>query len=77
MIETIVRAGQGEQLNPQRHLIITVHGIRTYGQWQRRLERLVRSSEPKVEFYHYHFGYFSLFAYVTLIFRWLETRRFR
>jgi hypothetical protein len=23
---------------PQSHLIVTVHGIRTYGHWQERLE---------------------------------------
>lgn len=70
-------AGQGEQLNPQRHLIITVHGIRTFGQWQERLEQLVRSAEPNATVYNYHYGYFSIVAFIIPFLRWLITRRFR
>jgi len=77
MLETIVRAGPGEKLNPQRHLIITVHGIRTFGQWQRRLEKLVCSSEPNVRVHNYHYGYFSIVAFMIPVLPWLVTRRFQ
>jgi hypothetical protein len=48
------------------HLIITVHGIRTFGQWQERLERLVTESTnlDDVEFINYKYGYFSVLAFI-------------
>jgi WD40 repeat protein len=77
MSQTLAQDGEGKHLNPHRHLIITVHGIRTFGQWQQRLARLVCSSKPSVEVHNYHYGYFSVVAFVIPIFRWLATRRFR
>jgi hypothetical protein len=64
---------------PGSHLIVTVHGIRTYGRWQERLEALVgaESNDTSVEFINYKFGYFSVFAFVVPFFRWLVVRRFR
>ncbi len=64
-------------MNPQRHLVITVHGIRTFGQWQERLERLVQSREPSIKVYNYHYGYYSILAYIFPPLRWLMTVRFR
>ncbi len=29
------------------HLVITVHGIRTFGKWQERLERMLRFSRSQ------------------------------
>src|SRR6516165_1435912 len=65
--------------SPRSRLIITVHGIRTYGRWQERLEALVtaQSNDPSLEFVNYKFGYFSIFAFIIPIFRWLVVRRFR
>jgi WD40 repeat protein len=61
------------------HLIVTVHGIRTFGQWQERLELLVKGNEPneEIEFVNYKFGYFSVLAFIIVPFRWLVVRRFR
>lgn len=61
------------------HLIITVHGIQTYGQWQERLEHLVTAEpiEGQIEFVNYKLGYFSLIAFMIPLFRWLVVRRFR
>jgi hypothetical protein len=39
-----------------KHMVITVHGIRTFGQWQRRLERLVVPVSKHVQFYHFQYG---------------------
>jgi hypothetical protein len=61
----------------QKHLIITIHGIRTYGKWQERLETLVKAVEPNCDFRHYHFNYFSLIAFITPFARWLVTLKFR
>ena len=60
-----------------RHLVITVHGIRTFGQWQQRLEQLVKSTAPDIEIRNYHFGYYSFLAYIIPPLRWLMTLRFR
>jgi len=63
-----------------RHLIITVHGIRTFGQWQERLEALLkRGAHPgeRLEVVHYKYGYFSAFAFLSVALRWVAVRRFR
>lgn len=39
--------------------VISVHGIRTFGQWQVRLRRLIESRTDAVKFHTYKFGYFS------------------
>jgi tetratricopeptide (TPR) repeat protein len=60
-----------------RHVVVTVHGIRTFGLWQERLERLLRHREPDVVVYHYKYGFFSVLAFLIPWLRWLVTRRFR
>lgn len=62
---------------PPRHLIITVHGIRTFGQWQERLEALVHARDPDAHVEHYKYGYFSCVAFMIPFLRWWVTRRFR
>jgi hypothetical protein len=60
-------------------LIITVHGIRTFGQWQERLEKLVTDAahDSEIEFINYKYGYFSVVAFIIPFFRWLVVRKFR
>ena len=60
-------------------LIISVHGIRTFGGWQDRLERLLmqgRPSDPPTVV-SYRYGYFSVIAFLVPFLRWLVVRRFR
>jgi len=59
-----------------KHIVVTVHGIRTFGQWQQRLEMLFKDS-PEIAFYHFRFGYFSIAAFVFPLTRWLLVSRFR
>jgi hypothetical protein len=59
------------------HIVITVHGIRTFGDWQRRLERLVNAESPDIQFYHFQYGYFSILAFIIPFTRWLMVRRFK
>jgi hypothetical protein len=61
------------------HLTVTVHGIRTFGQWQERLERLANAATPgpEIDFINYKYGYFSVIAFIIPFFRWLVVRRFR
>src|SRR5687768_9087987 len=58
-------------------VVVTVHGIRTFGQWQERLEALVREARPDVAFEHYHYGYFSILSFLLPPIRALTTRAFR
>jgi tetratricopeptide (TPR) repeat protein len=60
-------------------LIITVHGIRTHGFWQERLERLLfaRKRPFETHFINYKFGYFSAISFLIPIARNLVARRFR
>jgi hypothetical protein len=61
----------------KRHLIITVHGIRTFGDWQRRLEQLIHAKSPDISVYHFVYGYFSMIGFIVPLTRWLVVRRFR
>ena len=59
------------------HLIITVHGIRTYGNWQAELKDLLEAAEPGVTVLRYQYGFFSSLAFLIPPLRWLVARRFR
>lgn len=62
-----------------KQLIISVHGIRTFGGWQERLERLLlaEGAGRELTVINYKFGYFSVLAFVIPFLRWLVVRRFR
>jgi tetratricopeptide (TPR) repeat protein len=57
--------------------VITVHGIRTFGLWQERLENLLKQREQNIEVYNYKFGYFSVIGFMIPFLRWLVTLKFR
>ncbi|UFW69196.1 hypothetical protein [Bradyrhizobium sp. WU425] len=65
------------------HLVITVHGIRTYGRWQKRLgDALGQDSRWNViggedELMHYRYGIFTLFSFLVPFVRNLAVRQFR
>jgi len=62
-----------------KRLIVTVHGIRTFGNWQERLESLLvaKVGDTNLTIINYKFGYFSVIAFLAPPFRWLVVRRFR
>ncbi len=61
-----------------KHLVITVHGIRTHGAWQDRLSELLASAEPNIYVVNKKYGFFTVIAYLfPLVFRWAIARRFR
>src|SRR6266550_3710991 len=64
-------------MQKKRHLVVTVHGIRTFGQWQERLETLLKSRSPGTTVFNYKYGYFSVLAFIFPPSRWLVTSRFR
>jgi CheY-like chemotaxis protein len=59
------------------HVIITVHGIRTFGAWQTRLEKLVKRVDPGVAFHNFQYGFFSVLGFIFPPTRWLLTSRFQ
>lgn len=61
---------------PPRHVVITVHGIRTFGGWQSRLAHLVREVEPDCEVRSFKFNYFNALAFWFPPTRWLVVRSF-
>jgi hypothetical protein len=60
-----------------RPVLITVHGIRTFGQWQDRLKKLVTAANPNIEVKEYGYGYFSVVAFLIPVVRWLAVIGFR
>jgi tetratricopeptide (TPR) repeat protein len=62
-----------------KHLVISVHGIRTFGNWQERLEAMLRQHDPSPELkvINYKYGYFSIFAFMMPFLRGLVVRSFR
>jgi WD40 repeat protein len=61
-----------------RQLVISVHGIRTYGNWQERLEGLLgaNSTDRQLTVINYKYGYFPTIAFILPFLRWLIVRRF-
>lgn len=45
------------------HVVVTVHGIRTFGKWQKNLEVTLKKHIKDIEVYNYSFGFLSLFSY--------------
>lgn len=62
---------------PIQPIIITVHGIRTFGQWHERLERLIKAENPDVDVKRYRYGYFSIIAFLLPVVRHLAVIAFR
>jgi predicted alpha/beta hydrolase family esterase len=60
-----------------KRIVVTVHGIRTFGQWQVRLRNLIKAADPDAVVVAYEYGYFSVLAFIVPIFRWLAVRAFR
>jgi CheY-like chemotaxis protein len=55
--------------------VFSVHGIRTYGSWQNRLQVLIQERTDDVSFYTYKYGYFSLISFLFPPLRRLEVNR--
>lgn len=55
--------------------VITIHGIRTFGLWQSRLQELIEQHTDGVAFHTYRYGYFSVVGLLVPLIRRLEVRR--
>ena len=59
------------------HILITIHGIHTYGLWQSRLADLVHHRSPDVQSKEYHYGVFSAIQLWIPPVRWIVAWLFR
>src|ERR1700724_308558 len=73
----IIEKGFDMPVDQRKEILITVHGIRTFGQWQNRLKALVQKENPAVIVEAYGYGYFAAPAFVFPPFRWFQVRTFR
>lgn len=64
-------------IEPPVRVLVSVHGIRTFGQWQERLADLVRQADSRALTYSYHYGFFSMLAFLIPPLRGIEVQRFR
>lgn len=56
---------------------VTVHGIRTFGQWQERLKKMIQGEASYIKFLSYKYGYFSVIFFVFPFFQRLEVNRLK
>jgi WD40 repeat protein len=61
----------------KKEVVITVHGIRTFGDWQTRLKKLLRAANPELIVENYGYGYFNALAFIIPFFRWRAVRDFQ
>lgn len=56
---------------------LSVHGIRTFGQWQQDLKKIVESYVRAIKFEHYKYGYFTVVSFFIPFLRNLQVKKFR
>lgn len=56
---------------------ITVHGIRTRGDWQQKLKKIVESNVDTVSFETYKYGYFTIISFMLPFMRWYQIYKFK
>ena len=45
-------------------ILITMHGIRTFGDWQEKLEELIKGKTNSFDFIHFKYGFFSILLFI-------------
>lgn len=65
-----------EETAAPKHLVITVHGIRTLRGWGKRFEDLYKDKHPDTEFHHFDFGFFDFPSFILPPARSVIIRRF-
>lgn len=55
-------ARMGKNVHSEKLNVITIHGIRTFGEWQNRLESIINKNIMEVPFHSYKYGHFSFLA---------------
>lgn len=65
----------GRVVDKQKVHALTVHGIRTFGEWQDRLRGIVHAKYAAIPFHNYKYGYFSSISFSVPILRDREVKR--
>lgn len=65
------------EVQGERKVALTVHGIQTFGAWQRRLRIIARNSFERAEFHTYRYGVYSIPAFFVPRMREREVTRFK
>lgn len=65
-----------DKIDFPRSIVITVHGIRTFGQWQIRLKQLACKKYGNLDFFSYKYGYFTAPSFFIPYFRDREVKKF-
>ncbi len=63
--------------NNETHVVILVHGIRTFGEWQERFNRLLKERTPSIEVVRYRYGFFPVVSFLIPFLRIADIVRFR
>ncbi len=70
-----IESGKNRKQQPES-IVITVHGIRTYGKWQDRLRKIVCNQYGNLEFHTYRYGYFAIPSFFLPMVRDWEVSKF-
>lgn len=57
--------------------VMTIHGINTFGRWQKQLERVVKEQKGDANFHNYKYGVFSPLAFLLPPLRIREYRKLK
>lgn len=64
-------------MSDRKRVVVTLHGIRTFGEWQDRLKNLLVAADSSTIVATYNYGFFSVVAFILPVLRWLAVRTFR
>lgn len=64
ILETSINTEIKKQTFTKKSILITIHGIRTSGDWQEDLKQELSSFSPNFDFYSIKYGFFSLFSFI-------------
>lgn len=59
----VISSNIKEELNNEDKLLISVHGIRTFGQWQNTLTNIIKENSNSIIHYSYQYNFFDLASF--------------
>ncbi len=68
-IDNIVNMKTKRNITKKESILITLHGIRTFGNWQEEIQKTISKNTQNFEFHSIKYGFFSFFAFI-LPFLW-------
>ena len=63
--------------NSKKHLLITLHGIRTPGNWQENLRKTINEQTNEVDYIAIQYGFFNFFTFFIPFLRLVTLRTIR